>query len=197
MANMQLSQLIVGEIHHGIARLAQPVEHHKAVLATRLDLHPDKNMRRFRIGIAVIELGHHAFTDNTAKLLEATRTLGNGHRQDRLALLTQLGALGNVLQTVEVGIGTRVDTQQGLSLSAGLLDILLESGKRQGTRGFRYRPGIVEDILDGGTHLVGIDGDNLIDQIAHDFERYLADLCYRHTLGKHADLIERYTLTGS
>lgn len=61
---------------------------------------------------------------------------------------------------------------------------------------FRDGARILEDVLDCRTHLVGIDGDDLIDGVLDELERCRADLCDRHALGEHPDLIQHHTLAG-
>ena len=47
------------------------------------------------VGIPIVELGDIALAEQRAELPEAARPLRDGHRENRLALLPQLGLLGD------------------------------------------------------------------------------------------------------
>ena len=55
----------------------------------------DEDVRDLRIGDAVVELGHRARADQLAEAPKAPALLGNRHREQRLALLADLGALSD------------------------------------------------------------------------------------------------------
>ncbi len=118
VADMQLGQLVVGQVEHREALLAQAIDQRLARIVLRMGLHADEDVR-FAVGVvAVVELGDLALADRLAEGLEAAWPLGDGHGDDRLALLAQLGALGHVAQAVEVDVGAGVDAHQHLALHA-------------------------------------------------------------------------------
>src|SRR5690606_35229620 len=108
----------------------------------------------------------------------------------------QLGTLGNVAQPVEVDVGPRVDAHQYLAGGAIALDVLLDPGNGQCAGGLGDRAGVVVDILDRRTELVGAHGDHFIDMVLADIEAVVADLRYRHTVGEEPDLGQHYPLAG-
>jgi hypothetical protein len=64
-------------------------------------------------------------------------SLGDGHRQQGLALLADLGALGHVAQAVEIDVGAAVDGHQAGIADAGALHVFLDAG--DGQRPGRFR----------------------------------------------------------
>ena len=151
-------------------------------------------MGRTGIGVAVIEFGDGARTDGLAKGAETAGAFRNSHRQDRFITFTQLGALGDVAQAVEIHIGTAVDGYQALIADAFPLHVALKSGDAQCTGRFGNGAGIVEDILDRGTDLIGVDQDHLIHALSGDAERLFTDLPHRDTIGEYAHLIQQHPL---
>src|SRR3546814_13235492 len=119
---------------------------------------------------------------------EAARLLGDGDGDDRLALLAQLGALGDVAQAVEIDVGAGVDAHQHLAADAFALDVFLDPGHGQRTCRLGDRAGIVVDILDRRADLVGTDGDHFVDMILAELEGVLTDLRHRHAVGAQPDL---------
>jgi hypothetical protein len=113
VADVQLGQFVVGQVEHREALLAaaRPA---RARVVFRVGLHADEDVRFAAGVVAVVEFGDLALADGLAERLEAARPLGNGHGDDRFALLAQLGALGHVAQAVEVDVGAGVDGHQGL-----------------------------------------------------------------------------------
>src|SRR5260221_13204155 len=84
-------------------------------LARTIDLDADEDMRFARIGDAVVELGDVAAAEGGAELLEAAGALRDGDREHRLAMLAELGLLGDEAQPVEVGVRARGDRDQRLA----------------------------------------------------------------------------------
>ena len=82
-------------------------------------------------------------------------------------------------------IATRVSP---LSLFA--LDVWLGPGDGQGARGLEDGARVLEHVLDGGAGRVGIDEDDLVDQVAAEAEGLLADLLDGDAVGEKADLVE-------
>ena len=65
-----------------------------------------------RVGDAVVELGDVARPEQRAEAPEAAALLGNRHREHRLALLADLGALGDEAQAVEVHVRAAGDRRR-------------------------------------------------------------------------------------
>ncbi|KKY54547.1 hypothetical protein AAY86_00005, partial [Pseudomonas amygdali pv. tabaci str. ATCC 11528] len=159
-------------------------------------LHADEDVRLAISVIAVVEFGDLALADGFAECLEAARLLGNGHGDDCFAAFAQLGALGNVTQTVEVDVGSGVDGHQCLTADAALLDVFLDPGNTQRARRLGDRAGVVVDVLDRRADFIGADGDHLIDIMTAHFKGVMADLRHRHAIGKQPDLAQHHALPG-
>ena len=134
-------------------------------LGAPIDRNADEDVRRAGIGDAVIELGDVAAAERGAELLEAARPLGNGDCEHRLAVLAELGFLGDEAQAIEVGIGARGDCDQRLAAHAMALDPRLGARDAQRARGLEHDARVLEDVLDRRAHLVGIDQDDVVDQL--------------------------------
>ena len=193
---MQLGQLVVGQVDHREALLAQVGDQGTARIAFRVGLHANEDMRLAAGVVAVVEFGDLALAHRLAERLEATGLLGNGHGDDGFAALTQLGALGHVAQAVEVDVGAGIDGHQGLPGDATLLDVLLDPCHPKGPGRFGDRAGIVVDILDCRTDLVGADRDDLVDVVLADIEGVLADLRHGHAVGEDAHARQHHPLAG-
>src|SRR3546814_14849959 len=68
------------------------------------ELQANEHMRLATIGIAVIEFGDDALANLTQELFVRTRLLRQRHREQRLGVITQFGALGDVAQAIEVDV---------------------------------------------------------------------------------------------
>ena len=142
------------------------------------------------VGDAVVELGDVAAAQRGAELLEAARALRDGDGEHRLAMLAELGLLGDEAQPVEVGVGARGDRDQRLAARAIALDPRLGAGDAQRPRRLEHHARILEDVLDRGADLVGVDQHHVVDQRAADAEGFAADLLHRDAVGKETDVIE-------
>ena len=98
--NSRSNVLIPASTASNFARMISSTARQRARVGVRVGLHANKNVRLAVGVVAVVELGDLPFADRLAEGLEAARPLGDGHRDDRLALLAQFGALGHVAQAV-------------------------------------------------------------------------------------------------
>src|SRR6185312_6017962 len=98
---------------------------------------------------AIIDLGDAALAEGLAEPQKAAGALGNLHRQQGLALGTEIGAFGHVPQAIEVDIGATVDGYQMLAGGSATRNVALDAGDGQRTGRLEDRAGILEDILDG------------------------------------------------
>src|SRR5690606_248880 len=90
--------------------------------------------RVLSVRIAVVELGDAALVQRVDERFERARLLRNGHRQNRLALLTDFGALGHIAQTIKVHVGTTEGGDQVFILDLFPLDVLLDTCYAQSAR---------------------------------------------------------------
>ena len=93
-------------------------------------------------------------------------------------------------QAIEIDVSATIDDDKLLAFDFSLRDVLLHAGDRERASGLDDRAGILENILDAGTNLVGVDRDDFIDMRFTQAERLVADPLYRDTVGKDPDVIE-------
>ena len=158
---------------------------------------PTKTCATLRVGDAVVELGHRARADQLAEALEAAALLGDRHREQRLALLADLGALGDEAQPVEVHVGAAGDGHEGLALELVRLDVLLDRRHAQRAGRLEDAARVLEHVLDGGADRVGVDDDEVVDQRARQAEGLLAHQLDRGAVGEQADVGQRHALAGA
>ena len=104
MANMAFGHLVIGQVECWVAVLAQVFEQlHR--FSPGSDLNADKDMRLTRVVVAIVELGDVARPDQRDEPLVGARLFRQGDGKNGLALLTDLGSLGDKTQTVEVEVG--------------------------------------------------------------------------------------------
>ena len=77
-----------------------------------------------------------------------------------------------------------------------LLGVRLGPGDGQRAGRLEDRARVLEHVLDRGADLVGIDQDDLVDQLLAEAEGFLADLLHRHAVGEHADLRQAHAPAG-
>ena len=104
MAQVQLGQLVVGEIQRFEAGLPE-APGKLCRLAAATDLDPYIDMGAVAICNAVIEFGDVARTEHPAERQEGPRPFRNGDGKHRLARFADLGTLGHEAQPVEVHVG--------------------------------------------------------------------------------------------
>ncbi|MNZ41014.1 hypothetical protein D3C78_585520 [compost metagenome] len=181
---MQLCQLVVGQVEHAVTLLGEVCQQFLPGVVQRVRLHPDKQARFLAGVVAIVELGDLALAQRLAEGPEAAWLLGDGHGNDRLALLTQLGTLGHMAQAVEVDVGTGVDRHQRLPPCAFAGHVLLDASDRQRAGRLGDRAGIVVDVLDCRAQLIAADGHHLIDEMPAQFKTVRTDLGDRHAIGE-------------
>jgi len=168
----------------------QQLDHARALTRAR-HRQADEHPCLLGIGIAIVEFGDVARTQQAAEGLEAARRLGNGHREHGFALFTQFGALGDVAQAVEVHVCARGHRDQRLALQLVAGNRGLHPGNRQGAGRFQNRTGVLEHILDRRADGIVVDADDFIDVQLRQPEGFLADFFHRHAVGKNAHARQR------
>ena len=68
---------------------------------------PHKQMSTGGVADSVVELSNAVLAQRGAEAAKAAALLGNSHREYRLALFADFGALGYEAQTVKIEIGAR------------------------------------------------------------------------------------------
>ncbi len=118
---------------------------------------------------------------------------GKRDGDERLARFTNLGALGNEAQPIEVDVGAAEQRDERLISCALALNPGLHSGDGQRTGRLHHRAGVVEDILDRRADLVVGHAQHFIDRLLGDRKRPLPYLAHRHAVGEDPDVLELYT----
>ena len=200
MADMQLGQLVTGQVERLVAVLFKRARQHPG-LAAAAHLQADKHMRFAGIADAVIELGHVARTDQAAETAEAATLLGHGHGKHGLARFAQLGALGHETQAVEVHVRAAGHGHQRLALDRlavhlRALDIGLGAGHGQRAGRFQDAARVLEHVLDRRADRIGIDQDDLVDHQLRDAEGFFAHQAHRGAVREQADVVQGDAVAG-
>jgi len=184
VADVELGGLVVAHVDHSKPPATKLGDELLALGVPLGELHPGEHLRPAGVGVAVVELGDLAVPERAAKAEEAPGPLGDLHRQQGLAPLTQLGALRHMAQPVEIEVGTTEDRDLRLARHPRALQVALDPGNRQRPRRLGDHPQVVEQILDRGTDLVGADQNHLVHQLPRQPEGLRPDLAHRHPVGK-------------
>ncbi len=164
-------------------------------LARAGQLDADEDARRGAVGDAVVELGHAPIADQLAEPLEAAAPLGDGHGEDRLALLAHLGPLGDEPQPIEVHVraaGHHGDRPvERRARRVGL-------GPRHAERARRLEDGtrLLKHVLDGGAEGVVVDLDDVVDVAAAEAKGLASDPSDRGSVGEEPHLAQRDPTSG-
>ena len=156
----------------------------------------DQDVGDRRLRDAVVELGHRARADHFAEAPEAAALLGDRHREQGLALLADLGALGDEAQAIEVHVGAAGDRDVGLAVRRVRVHVLLDGGDAERAGRLEDAARVLEDVLDRGARGVGVDDDPFVDELARQAERLRADPLDGGAVGKEADVGELDALAG-
>ena len=123
-------------------------------ILTGFDADADEDVGLVATAEPVVELRHHTTADRLAELTESSRALGNRHRKNRLASFTELCALGDEPQPIEIHVRATDARDQALVSRLVVFDEPLEPGNGKRPRGLHHRPVVIEHIFDGGADLV-------------------------------------------
>src|SRR5580693_3626391 len=112
---MEFGEFVVAHIKHRVAVLCQLGDDLAFLSLTFRELDAHKNMRGFRIGIAVVKFGDRTSPEQLDEGTVAARFLRDRHRQQCLAMLADFSPFGNMAEPVEIHVGTAVDRYQRAS----------------------------------------------------------------------------------
>jgi hypothetical protein len=101
---------------------------------------------------------------SSQKRRKAAALLGNRHGKQGLALLADLGALGDEAQAVEVHVGAAQDGGVGFAFGLVRGHVLLDRRHRQRAGRLDDAARVDEDVLDGRAHGVGVHGHEFVHQ---------------------------------
>src|SRR5690606_14776083 len=161
-----------------------------AALALQRDA--DEDSRALRRRVAVVELGDAARSERLAEAQELALPFRDLDRDQRLAVLAELGPLGDVHQPIEVHVRAARDRDVVLALTA-LLALQPALQARDGERAGRLHDdaAVLENVLDRGADLVRLDEHDLVDDLAGHGEGVIADAPDGDAVREDADVLER------
>ena len=138
-------------------------------------LQADEDVGFLVVAVAVVKLGDVAAAEQVDELEKTAALFGDGHGENTFVAFAQFAAFGNVAQAVEIHVGAAGDGDEGLVLDAVAGGIGFQAGKGERAGGFGDAAGVVEDVFDGAADGVGIDGDDVVQEIAAEAEGFVAD----------------------
>ena len=126
----------------------------------------------------------------------AARLLGDGHRQQRLAPLADLGPLGNMAQPVEVQVGAAIDGDKTAGLEPVPLGMLLQAGEAEAPAGSAMaRVSSKMSLIAAQISSVSTVRPRRAVRW-HRAESLHAGLAHGHAIGEQPDLVEHHALAG-
>jgi hypothetical protein len=158
-------------------------------------LHSDEYVRLFRIGIAVIEFSDAATAENLAEAAEATRLFWDLGSDQHLGLITYSSAFRDVPQAIEVDVRAATNSDQCLAAQLVIRNIFFCASDSETASRFYNGSSVFENIADRCAALVGIDRDDLIDELLAESKRFVADTANGDTIRKYANMFKRYGFT--
>jgi hypothetical protein len=111
------------------------------------------------------------------------------HREDGLAMLAHLGALGDVAEAREVHVRPRRDCHHRAVGELAGAGRALESRERERPGRLEHRAGIEKGVLDGGADLVHAHGEAVVEVALAEGEGQLARLLGRDAVGEEPDVL--------
>ena len=99
-------------------------------------------------------------------------------------------------QAVEVHVRAAHDRREPAAVHALTFDVPLQSGHGERTGRFGDRAGVLEDVPDRCTDLIGGDKHDLVDAFARNPEGLLPHLLDRHAIGKDPNALQDHPLAG-
>ena len=189
VANVLLRQFVVGQVERREAVLDEGADQlARFIPVDGRDSHED--MGDLCVGDAVVELGDRARAEQFAESAEAASLLRNRHREQRFSFFADLGAFCHEAQAIEVHVGAAGDRDERLPLRRVIGAVLLDRGHAERTGRLENAARVLEHVLDRRASGIGVDNDELVDDLASQSERLLADQLDRGSVGKEADVRE-------
>src|SRR5690606_35097888 len=195
VAQMRLGHLVTGKVYGREAFLAKTVRELLG-FCRRADLQADKDMRIFRIGNPVIELGNCAAAHRLAQSQEAAPLFRQRQREYGFAGFADIGSLGHETQPVKIHVGPAGDRYQRLVLPRVLRGVALGTCQGQRPRGFQHATRVLEDILDAGTDGIRVDQYVIVHILTRQAEGFHAHLLHCGAVGEQADIVQGDAATG-
>ena len=186
---MLLGELVLGQVERLEAVRAELLGHLPA-LGTVANAEAHEDVRLLGVGDPVGELRHLVRPDDRAEPPEAAALLWDREREQGLSLLAHLGPVGDEAEAVEVHVRATGDRDQRLAADALALRVGLRARHRERAGRLENRARVLEHVLDRRAHLVGVAEHDLIDELAAEPERLLADLLDRHAVGEQPNVRE-------
>ncbi len=200
VADVLLGQFVVRQIECVKALLAE-VGGDFGGFAFAVGGQAHKHMGAIRVADAVVEFRHVAraarqVADQLTKAFEAAAFFRNRHGKQRFTLFAHLGALGHKTQPVKVHVGAAQNGGVGFAFGLVAGHVLLDGSDGQRARGLHNAAGVHEHVLDGRTHGIGVDDDELVHQFAGDAKGLFAHQFHRRAVREQSDVGQRQPFLG-
>ena len=195
VADVDFGDFVVGQIDIGQSGFGQLAADDGKVLGT-CGLQADEDVGFLVVAVAVVELGDVAAAEQVDEFEEAAAFFGDGNGENAFVAFAQFAAFGNVAQAVEIHVGAAGDGDKGLVLDAVAGGIGFQAGKGERAGGFGDAAGVVENVFDGAADGVGVDGDDVVQEVAAEAEGFFADDFDGGTVGEESDIFEADDFSG-
>src|SRR6185312_12944425 len=196
VAHVQLRDFVVGHVVHAVAALPQLAHDLLPFRAPLCQRERDEDLRARRTLIAIVEFRDAAPAERLREFEEAPRLLGNLHREQRLTAAAEVRALRDVPQAVEVDVRPAVHRDEPtIPPSVARYEF---ANARHGERPGRLDDGasVLEHVLNRPADLVRADENDLVDALARDRERLLADAPDGDAVREYADALQDHASPG-
>ncbi len=180
---MELGHLVAGQVER-LETVPGEVRGDLRALPAPGGLDPHEDVRLPCVGDAVVELRHAAAADELAEFFQAPRPLRDRDGEHGLAVLADLGALGDEPQPVEIEIRATGHGDQRFTLEALPLDVGLRAGDGQRAGRLQHCACVLEDVLRRRADVVGVHQNDLVEVFFAEPEGLLADFAHRDAVGE-------------
>ena len=119
---------------------------------------------------------------------EASRLLGDLHRQHRLTFLSQLGAFGDEPQAIKVHVGAAGHRHQSAVSHVAIGHVLLQPSHGKCSSRFEDGARVFKHVLDGGTDRIGVDPHHAVNKLLGQGKGVLSHPADRNAVGEQAHL---------
>src|SRR5260221_4810590 len=192
--HVEFCGLVGTHVDDAVTGRAQPRQYRGGILLARVEPEAHEQPGALRALVAVVEFRDVMLSEGAAEAEEASGLLGNIHAEQHFTAGADVGALGDMPQTIEIHVGAAADRHVALAGGRAAGDVALHAGDGERARRLEYGARILEHGLDRGADLVGIDQQDLIDVAARQRKGLLAHAPHRDAVGEQADPLERDAL---
>ena len=195
VADVDFGYFVIGQVDIGQSGFGQLAADDGKVLGT-CGLQTDEDVGFLVVTVAVVELGDVAAAEQVDELEKTAALFGDGYGENAFVAFAQFAAFGNVAQAMEIHVGATGYGYEGLVLDAVAGGIGFQAGKGERACWFGDAAGVVEDVFDGAADGIGVNGDDVVQEVAAEAEGFFADDFDGGTVGEEADVFEADDFSG-